>query len=102
MNIVKGEQTFLGLLESAPDAMIIITGEGKIVLVNSQAEKLFGYARIELLGQPMEILVPERFKGRHADHRGSFFAHPKARPMGTDVELFGKKKDGTEFPADIS
>ncbi|HXP78265.1 MAG TPA: PAS domain S-box protein, partial [Verrucomicrobiae bacterium] len=96
------EERLRRLLDSAPDAMVIAGNDGRIVLVNTQTEKLFGYKREELLGQPVEVLVPERFWNHHQAHRGNYMVNPQARAMGAGSELYGLKKDGTEFPVEIS
>jgi PAS domain S-box-containing protein len=98
----KTEQKFKDLLESAPEAALITNGDGAIVLVNSQAERLFGYSRAELLGQEIETLIPGRYRERHGSQRAGYLHDPKSRPMGGGVELSGLHKDGTEFLAEIS
>jgi PAS domain S-box-containing protein len=99
----KIESQFRGLLEAAPDAMVITDRRGRIVLVNAMTEKLFGYSREELLGQRVEALIPKRFRGSHPGHRTAYFEGPRARPMGAGgLELWGLRRDGTEFPAEIS
>lgn len=101
---VAAETRFRGLLESAPDAMVIIKADstGEIVLVNAQAERLFGYTREELLGRGIEVLMPERFCDRHKHHRSDYAKDPHPRAMGTGLELFGRRKDGSEFPVEVS
>jgi PAS domain S-box-containing protein len=90
------------LLELVPDAFVGVDGEGTIVLVNRQTEALFGYSREELVGHPVELLVPERFIAAHGEHRARYWEDPRTRPMGAGLELFGRRRDGSEFPAEVS
>jgi PAS domain S-box-containing protein len=90
------------LLDLAPDAIVGIGSDGVIVLVNAQTEALFGYGRDELRGQALEVLVPVRLRQAHVSHRQDYFADPRTRPMGAGIELFGRRRDGSEFPAEIS
>lgn len=98
----KSELKFFGLLESAPDAMVITGFDGKIVMINAQAERIFGYSRDEIIGKEVEILVPERFHHKHTSHRQGYIENPNTRGMGIGMDLFGKRKDGSEFPVEIS
>ena len=86
----------LPFLDISPDALIIVNAAGTIVIANGQAESVFGYAREELLGQPLEMLLPQRFHETHIAHREHYFTTPRTRPMGIGLQLFGRRKDGTE------
>jgi len=92
----------VALLEAAPDAMVCVAADGRIALVNAQTEHLFGYQRDELVGQPIEILVPDGVRGAHLAHRAEYLADPVPRPMGAGIELAGRRRDGSTFPAEIS
>jgi PAS domain S-box-containing protein len=96
------EAQFQGLLEAAPDAIVAVDDSGAVRLVNRQAESLFGYSREELLGRPLDMLVPDRVREVHPGHRASYFANTRPRPMGAGLELRARRKDGTEFAVDIS
>jgi PAS domain S-box-containing protein len=95
-------QRFRGLLDVAPDAMVVSDRSGHILLANAQAERLLGYAPEELIGQPVEVLLPERFRGRHVEHRAAYLSDPRPRAMGAALSLFARRKDGRELPVEIS
>lgn len=99
---VRSERRFAELLDAAPDAMVVVGENGRIELVNVRAEALFGYTRSELLGRELDLLVPERLRTRHSLHVTRFLANPMTRPMGSGLELFGRRKDGTEIPIEVS
>lgn len=95
------DERFEQVVESAPNAMVMVNGDGQIEMVNTQAERVFGYSRDELLGKPVDDLVPERFRHHHAGLRGSYLAEPRSRPMGAGRDLYAMRKDGSEFPVEI-
>ncbi|MEO6596398.1 MAG: diguanylate cyclase [Planctomycetota bacterium] len=100
--LAESEARFRHLVESAPDAVVIVGGDGSIQIVNAQTEKFFGYERKDLLGKPVEILLPERYRESHIGDRASYSANPRVRTMGEGRELFGRRSDGSEFPVDVS
>jgi PAS domain S-box-containing protein len=100
--LVLESETFRRFLEAVPDAVVLVNRAGRIVRINEQARQLFGYEHDELLGQPIELLVPERFRDKHVADRDGYFAEPRVRPMGVNLELFGRRKDGREVPVEIS
>lgn len=94
-------ETLSAIFENAPDAIFVVNGEGRVTRANPQAEALFGYGREELIGQPIEILLPQRFRHAHTRHRAVYKEEPRTRKMGEGLNLYGLRKDGTEFPVDI-
>src|SRR6266496_4600747 len=96
------DHRFRGLLEAAPDAMVCVDADGRIALVNAQTERLFGYDRDELVGQPVEILVPDGVRDAHHGHLARYVADPRPRPMNAEMQLAGRRRDGSTFPAEIS
>src|SRR5262249_27147403 len=98
----RSEEQFRLVVESAPCGMLMVNREGHIVLVNAQTEQMFGYGRGDLLGQPVELLVPDHFRSEHAVHRTGFSINPTTRTMGAGRELYGRRRDGSEFPVEIS
>jgi PAS domain S-box-containing protein len=102
LQVEESEAYFRVLIESAPDAMIIVDDNGEIAIVNGQAERMFGYDREEMLGKPIEMLLPDRVREPHVGHRKRFLIEPALRPMGAGLELVGQRKDGSEFPVEIS
>src|SRR5207249_6199674 len=98
----RAEVRFVWLLEAAPDAMVCVDAEGRIALVNAQTERLFGYGRDELVGQLVEMLVPEAVRAVHPRHRAAYAADPRPGPQGAGLELAGRRKDGSTLPAELS
>ncbi len=97
----RSEERLRSLFEFSPDAIVVSDAEGKITEANARVEEFFGYSRSELLGRPIEILIPERFRGSHPKHRADYAAHSRVRTIGAGLELYGRRQDGTEFPVDI-
>jgi len=102
IEFAKVEERYRNLVTSAPDALVFCNPSGQIVLVNAQAERVFGYSEAEMVGQPVTMLVPDKYRDRHAQFVNAYFENPEFRPMGTDLEIYGVRKNGEEFPADIS
>lgn len=98
----ESEQKFRGLIESAPDAIVIVNVEGKIDLVNARAEKMFGYTRNEMIGMTVDNLLPDSLRELHIAHRQSYIAAPHVRSMGADLNIIGRRRDGTDFPIEVS
>ena len=101
-SLAESEQRFRAVLEASPNAVVAINDQGEIIYVNPQAEATFGYPRAEVLGNPVEMLIPQRVHERHVGHRNGFLSSPVARPMGIGLDLAGRRKDGSEFPVEIS
>jgi PAS domain S-box-containing protein len=101
-SVRQSEARFRGFMESAPDAVVVVDGDGNIVFVNGQVQNMFGYRREQIVGRPIETLVPERYRGRHIIDRNAYMASPRMRPMGSGLELFGLRMDGSEVPVSVN
>ncbi|HEU4621165.1 MAG TPA: PAS domain S-box protein [Burkholderiaceae bacterium] len=99
---LRAEKKFRDVLEAAPDPIVIVDSSGRMTVVNSQAERMFGYTRAEMLGQSVDILLPERYRGRHPMHRAKYFSRPTAGQLGPGLDLYARRKDGSEFPIELS
>jgi len=97
----KLNETLTALFQSAPDAIVTVDADGRIERANDQAESMFGYTRQELIGQRIEMLIPARFQMQHAQHRTDYMLQPRMRAMGVGLELYGRRKNGAEFPVDM-
>jgi len=100
-DLMRAEERLRQVFEAAPNPLVMVSEDGRIVLVNAEVERVFGYQRAELIGQPLETLIPERFRSEHSTHRKHFSADPRTRAMGVGLELFGRRKDGHEVPVEI-
>src|SRR5262245_28750656 len=98
----RSEDMARAVIESASEGIVLIDRAGRIALVNAAAERMFDYARADLLGQPLEVLLPERARDGHVGHRAEYFVEPRVRPMGIGLDLAGRRRDGSEFPVEIS
>lgn len=98
---LRGSDSFRRVVEWAPSAMVMVNARGVIVLVNAESERVFGYPRTDLVGRPVELLIPQKFSGQHAGYRDGFFANPTPRPMGSGRDLYARRADGSEFPVEI-
>src|SRR6478735_3090871 len=96
------EERYFHILDTAPDPMVVVGQDEKIAFVNAQTEKLFGYPRADLLGKPLEFLIPDRFHAAHTGHLARYFANPGTRSMGSGLELFGRRADASEVPIEVS
>ncbi|MFB3068666.1 MAG: PAS domain S-box protein, partial [Acidobacteriota bacterium] len=102
LQLLDSEKRLQTMIERAPDSIVYVKQDGTIGLVNQRTEEIFGYDQGELIGQPLELLLPERFRNQHRQHQTGFFNDPRVRPMGSDLDLYGRRKDGSEFPVEIS
>src|SRR5688500_12107273 len=102
MPLRDGDLSFRELVDAAPDGIIVCDSDGVILIVNLQAERMFGYPREELIGKRIEELIPERYRARHPEYVRGYDAAPRSRPMGGGLDLAGRRRDGSEFPVEIS